>query len=354
MRKSNKFSRKMMFQLASVAISSLLITFIFMISILALIVMLNDWEVEVPEKRPIHLFLTPYLTIMLVTIVSLAIGVAMSLYLGKKFIKPISDLKVATEKVAKGDFNVIVEDIPESETGELIENFNVMVKELQKNEILKNDFISNVSHEFKTPLSTIQGYATLLQDESLNEEDKQKYTQIIIESTTKLTALVNNILKISKIDNRKITIETNVYQLDEQIRESILSLENMWANKNIDFDINLESIEIVSDENLLSNVWNNLLSNAIKFSDNNGKISIILTKDYNNAIVSIKDYGCGIKEEDIPYIFDKFYQTEKSHNIEGNGLGLALVKKIVTLLNGSVTVNSNINEGSEFIVTLPL
>lgn len=354
MRKSNKFSRKMMFQLASVAISSLLITFIFMISILALIVMLNDWEVEVPEKRPIHLFLTPYLTIMLVTIVSLAIGVAMSLYLGKKFIKPISDLKVATEKVAKGDFNVIVEDIPESETGELIENFNVMVKELQKNEILKNDFISNVSHEFKTPLSTIQGYATLLQDESLNEEDKQKYTQIIIESTTKLTALVNNILKISKIDNRKITIETNVYQLDEQIRESILSLENMWANKNIDFDINLESIEIVSDENLLSNVWNNLLSNAIKFSDNNGKISISLTKDDNNAIVSIKDYGCGIKEEDIPYIFDKFYQTEKSHNIEGNGLGLALVKKIVTLLNGSVTVNSNINEGSEFIVTLPL
>ena len=354
MRKSNKFSRKMMFQLASVAISSLLITFIFMISILALIVMLNDWEVEVPEQRPIHLFLTPYLTIMLVTIVSLAIGVAMSLYLGKKFIKPISDLKVATEKVAKGDFNVIVEDIPESETGELIENFNVMVKELQKNEILKNDFISNVSHEFKTPLSTIQGYATLLQDESLNEEDKQKYTQIIIESTTKLTALVNNILKISKIDNRKITIETNVYQLDEQIRESILSLENMWANKNIDFDINLESIEIVSDENLLSNVWNNLLSNAIKFSDNNGKISINLTKDDNNAIVSIKDYGCGIKEEDIPYIFDKFYQTEKSHNIEGNGLGLALVKKIVTLLNGSVTVNSNINEGSEFIVTLPL
>ncbi|MBQ8206998.1 MAG: HAMP domain-containing histidine kinase [Bacilli bacterium] len=354
MRKSNKFSRKMMFQLASVAISSLLITFIFMISILALIVMLNDWEVEVPEQRPIHLFLTPYLTIMLVTIVSLAIGVAMSLYLGKKFIKPISDLKVATEKVAKGDFNVIVEDIPESETGELIENFNVMVKELQKNEILKNDFISNVSHEFKTPLSTIQGYATLLQDESLNEEDKQKYTQIIIESTTKLTALVNNILKISKIDNRKITIETNVYQLDEQIRESILSLENMWSNKNIDFDINLESIEIVSDENLLSNVWNNLLSNAIKFSDNNGKISINLTKDDNNAIVSIKDYGCGIKEEDIPYIFDKFYQTEKSHNIEGNGLGLALVKKIVTLLNGSVTVNSNINEGSEFIVTLPL
>lgn len=354
MRKSNKFSRKMMFQLASVAISSLLITFIFMISILALIVMLNDWEVEVPEQRPIHLFLTPYLTIMLVIIVSLAIGVAMSLYLGKKFIKPISDLKVATEKVAKGDFNVIVEDIPESETGELIENFNVMVKELQKKEILKNDFISNVSHEFKTPLSTIQGYATLLQDESLNEEDKQKYTQIIIESTTKLTALVNNILKISKIDNRKITIETNVYQLDEQIRESILSLENMWANKNIDFDINLESIEIVSDENLLSNVWNNLLSNAIKFSDDNGKISINLTKDDNNAIVSIKDYGCGIKEEDIPYIFDKFYQTEKSHNIEGNGLGLALVKKIVTLLNGSVTVKSNINEGSEFIVTLPL
>ena len=354
MRKSSKFSGKMMFQMVSVAISSLLITLIFMLSILSLIVILNDWEIEVPEHRPIHLFLTPYLTITLVILVSLAIGIAMSLYLGKKFIKPISDLKVATEKVAKGDFNVIVEDIPESETGELIENFNVMVKELQKNEILKNDFISNVSHEFKTPLSTIQGYATLLQDESLNEEDKQKYTQIIIESTTKLTALVNNILKISKIDNRKITIETNVYQLDEQIRESILSLENMWANKNIDFDINLESIEIVSDENLLSNVWNNLLSNAIKFSDNNGKISINLTKDDNNAIVSIKDYGCGIKEEDIPYIFDKFYQTEKSHNIEGNGLGLALVKKIVTLLNGSVTVNSIINEGSEFIVTLPL
>ena len=126
-------------------------------------------------------------------------------------------------------------------------------------------------------------------------------------------------------------------------------LENQFYHSKI-----CGQIKIVSDENLLSNVWNNLLSNAIKFSDDNGKISINLTKDDNNAIVSIKDYGCGIKEEDIPYIFDKFYQTEKSHNIEGNGLGLALVKKIVTLLNGSVTVNSIINEGSEFIVTLPL
>ena len=212
MRKSSKLSKKVMFQLVSVAISSLFITFIFMLSILSLIIMLNDWEIEVPQHRPIQIFLTPYLTIMLVILLSLTIGIVISLFLGKKFITPISDLKSATEKVAKGDFDVIVEDVPESEVGELIENFNTMVKELQKNEILKNDFISNVSHEFKTPLSTIQGYATLLQDSSLNEDDKQKYTQIIIESTAKLTDLVNNILKISKIDNSKITIEKNVYQ----------------------------------------------------------------------------------------------------------------------------------------------
>ena len=354
MRKSSKLSKKMMFQLVSVAISSLLITFIFMLSILSIIIMLNDWEIEVPQHRPIQIFLTPYLTIMLVILLSLTIGIVISLFLGKKFITPISDLKSATEKVAKGDFDVIVEDVPESEVGELIENFNTMVKELQKNEILKNDFISNVSHEFKTPLSTIQGYATLLQDSSLNEDDKQKYTQIIIESTAKLTDLVNNILKISKIDNSKITIEKNVYQLDEQIRESILSLENMWAKKNIEFDINLDPVEIISDENLLGNVWNNILSNAIKFSNQNGKIVIDLKVVNNNIEVSIKDYGCGIKKEDLPYIFDKFYQTDKSHNIEGNGLGLALAKKIVTLLNGSIIVNSVIDEGSEFIVTLPL
>lgn len=256
-----------------------------------------------------------------------------------------------TDRVAKGDFDVQISEVYDDEMGELTQNFNTMVKELRKNEVLKTDFVSNVSHEIKTPLATIQGYVTLLQDESLSKEEKDRYTNIIIESTDRLSTLVNNVLNISKIDNHKISIDKSDFNLAEQIREAILSLESEWVTKNIDFDIDLEEITINNDKNLLYNVWINLIGNAIKFSKDNGKVIISLTKQDNKAVVKIKDFGCGISKEDLPYIFDKFYQADKSHSVKGNGLGLTLVKKILTLVSGSVYANSD-ETGTEFVVTL--
>ena len=350
--KNYSINKTMLFQMVVIIFATLFFTFAFMIIFVALFYYLGDWQIEAPNgyRRPF----SPMTTIFVILGVSIIIGTILSIYFGNKFLKPIKELKALTGEVAKGKFDVEVTDIPENEVGELIENFNIMVKELKKNEMLKEDFISNVSHEFKTPLSTIQGYSTLLQDENLTDDDKNKYISIIFQATEKLTTLVNGILKISKIDNRKITIEKINYSLDEQIRESILSLEYMWNKKNIDLNIELENIMITADKNLLSNVWNNLISNAIKYSKIDGKIDIFLSLENNFAKCTIKDYGCGIKEEDIPYIFDKFYQADKSHNSDGNGLGLALVKKIIELSEGKIIVNSKINEGSEFIVYLPI
>lgn len=299
-------------------------------------------------------YFSPYFSLLMLICFSSILGIIASIYLSRKFLKPIENLKEMTNKVANGDFEAKISDVPFNEVGELIENFNTMVCELKKNETLKSDFISNVSHEFKTPLSSIQGYATLLQDESLSKSEKERYLKCIIQSTSSLSELVNNILKITKIDNQKISIEKQNYELDEQIRESILSFENEWNNKEIEFDLELEKIHINADKVLMVNVWNNLISNAIKYSHPKGVIHIRLYQEDKKIIIIIKDEGIGIPQESLPYIFDKFYQVEKSHNGEGNGLGLALVKKIVNLSNGTIKVNSKINQGSEFIITLPL
>ena len=219
--------------------------------------------------------------------------------------------------------------------------------------MLKNDFVSNVSHEFKTPLSIIEGYVTLLQDPSLSEENREKYTQIIIDATKKLSTLVNNVLKISRIDNRKISINKEMFSLDEQIREAILFYQDEWVNKEIEFDIDLEEINITADKNLLVNVWNNLINNAIKFSNKKSTIFVRLIKEKDNVILTIKDQGCGIEKEDLPYIFDKFFQSDKSHKTHGNGLGLTLVREIVELSKGTIEVDSEVNVGTTFKVVLP-
>ena len=352
MKRKNRFNKSMAFQYTMIAFIALMIAFIFLAGVILIFVLVQDWEIKVPDQQFPNR--TPFRTLIFTLLISFGIGTFCTIYLSRIFIRPLNELKAMTGEVARGNFEVSIkkENIPNNEVGEFMENFNTMVKELKKNEMLKTDFISNVSHEFKTPLSIIQGYATLLQDENISEEDRIKYSQTIFEATEKLTVLVNDILKISKIDNRKITIEKSTYQLDEQIRECILSFEEIWSNKQLELNIDLEEVQIIADKNLLSNVWNNLINNAIKFSNNNGKIDISLKKNGENVIFKIKDFGCGIDKNDIPYIFDKFYQADKSHASKGNGLGLPLAKKIVELSKGSILVNSEVSEGSEFIVTI--
>ena len=325
----------------------IILSYVFFIGLAIALIHFDDYKIDNTEA-----FFPPFISFTSIIFFCLITALFLSKYLSKSFLKPIDEVQNGLNEVKNGNFNVNINNVYQDDAKELIDNFNLMVEELQKSETLKSDFISNVSHEFKTPLSSIQGYATLLQDESLSKEDRSMYIKNIIDSSQKLNELVSNILKISKIDNQKIVIEPTLFSLDEQIRESILSLEKEWTRKNIELIIDLEEINIKSDKVLLNNVWNNLIGNAIKYSNKYGKIEIKGYYENDLIKISIKDYGIGINEDHLPYIFNKFYQVDSSRTSEGNGLGLPLVKGILDLIDGKIEVYSKENEGSEFIVTL--
>ena len=347
MNDERKFKEKFIVRLTISIFIVVILSYVLFILLVLGIIYFEEYKID--DTRA---FFPPFFSLSTITLFCLVLGLFFSNFISRRFLKPISELQKGMNEVKNGNFNVNIENEYQDEAKYLIDNFNLMVEELKKSETLKSDFISNVSHEFKTPLASIQGYATLLQDDSLSKEDKEKYTKYIIDSSQKLNELVSNILKISKIDNQKIVIEPTIFSLDEQIRESILTFEKEWIKKDIELIIDLEELEIRTDKSLLSNVWNNLIGNAIKYSNENSKIEIKGYKLNNRIKIHIKDYGIGIKSEDLPYIFNKFYQVDSSRTSEGNGLGLALVKGILDLVDGTIEVNSVVNEGSEFIVTL--
>lgn len=269
-------------------------------------------------------------------------------------LKPITVLKDAMEKVAKGEFDIKLET--ESKIDEIrkaYDSFNIMVKELQSTEILQTDFISNVSHEFKTPINAIEGYTTLLQGEDMTDEQNE-YIDKILQNTKRLTELIGGILLLSKIENQVIAPKKELFSLDEQIRKVIVSLEMEWGKKEIEFDVNLDEIKFMGNQSLLYHVWLNLIDNAIKFSYPKGLIRIYLKKLDDNIEFTIIDNGEGITEEDKKHMFDKFFQADSSHSKEGNGLGLTLVKRILNTNNGKIKCESNKNGGCTFIVNLPL
>ena len=342
-----KIKSKMLVKLVTISFFSCLLTILIIAALIVLGFIFGVWELK-PQTpiRPVN----TWLIIGFGSLGSVIIGIILSTFIFNRYLKPIGELKKMTSKVAKGDFTVQVENIPDNEFKEFFEEFNIMVQELRKNEVLKNDFVSNVSHEYKTPLSVIEGYSTLLQDPSVSEEEKQKYVLIIKDATKKMSTLVNNVLKISKLDARKISTNVEEYRLDEQIRECILFYEEEWTRKNIEFDINMDETIVKSDKNLLVNVWDNLIGNAIKYTNNDSKISISLVEEEKFIKTTISDQGIGISNEDLPYIFDKFYQSDKSRKSEGNGLGLTLVKKIIDLVDGKIEVESELEKGTTFKV----
>lgn len=272
----------------------------------------------------------------------------------KRVVKPLLTLTWATQEVAKGNFDIQLEHKSEDEIGQLTHNFNKMTKELNNIELLRKDFITNVSHEFKTPIASIQGFAKLLQNGNLSEDEEQEYTGIIVEETTRLSNLSSNILKLSKLENQEIMEKKTTFSLDEQIRKSILLLEHAWSNKQLEFDIELEKVDYVGDEELLEQVWLNLLGNAIKFSSVKSMICIRLRQTASAIHVIITDEGMGMSEKTMSRIFEKFYQGDNTHSHEGNGLGLPLVKRILDLFDGTINVESKLEEGSTFTVQLPL
>lgn len=269
-------------------------------------------------------------------------------------VKPILELNEATKKVGKGNFNVEIINNSKDEIGELTDNFNKMVRELKSIEVFRNDFISNVSHEFKTPLASIKGFTKLLENPDIDQLEKKEYISIILEETERLSKLSSNILKISKLENQEIHPKKEKFFLDEEIRKSILLLEGKWSEKNIEFDIELEKIPYIGDSDLLRHIWINLIENGIKFSEANGKIKIDGYIDDDKVKILIRDYGIGISEDNQKRIFEKFYQGEKSRSKEGNGLGLALVQRIIELYSGQIEIESKLGEGTLFSVKLPL
>lgn len=273
---------------------------------------------------------------------------------GRLAVKPILKLTSATKEVAKGNFDIQVKNNSHDEVGQLTKNFNKMIRELKSIEYLRKDFITSVSHEFKTPLASIQGFAKLLQKGNLSDDEKEDYTNIIVEESARLSKLSSNILKLSKLENQESIDKKTTFSLDEQIRKSILLLEHEWSLKNIEFDIELDEVKYEGDEELLQQVWINLLNNAIKFSSIDSTIAVKLYKTSSTIKVKIRDTGIGMSGETVIRIFEKFYQGDKAHSYDGNGLGLSLVKRILDLCNGNIYVESKLNEGSTFIVELPI
>lgn len=289
-----------------------------------------------------------------VLLISFLSGAAIAVGLSKIFVSPMMKLGDAMRKVAGGDFSVRLDCTSKiRDVREVYGSFNTMVKELGNTETLQTDFVSNVSHEFKTPINAIEGYASLLQDSQLTDEQKNAYIDKIIFNTRRLSDLVGNILLLSKVNNQTISLKASTFRLDEQVRQSILALESKWEKKEIEFDIDLDEIEYTGYENLLSHVWLNLIDNAVKFSPQNGQIRIRLKQLDGSVTFSIWDNGLPIPEADIDRIFNKFYQGDNSHASEGNGLGLALVRKIVAAAHGTINVTSSEDAGTEFVVALP-
>lgn len=295
-------------------------------------------------------FTTPWFQVLF----SLLIAFGLTVLIGWFLVRPIRRLQEAMDAVAEGDFSASVPNRTNIREIESINHsFDVMVKELKATEILQSDFVSNVSHEFKTPLNAIEGYAMLLQDESLTVEERSAYIEKIRVNTQRMSTLVGNILLLSRLDTQAIEGQKRRYRLDEQVRQSIVFLEPRWSEKEIEFDVSMDELYYFGNESLTLHVLNNLVENAIKFSPRGGVIGITLKEMDGRLVLVIEDGGEGIDDAAKKHIYDKFYQSDTSHKEEGNGLGLALVKKILDLADGSISAENRTEGGARFTVTLP-
>ncbi|MDE7192960.1 MAG: HAMP domain-containing histidine kinase [Oscillospiraceae bacterium] len=288
---------------------------------------------------------------------SIIIGFLLSFIIGGIILKPLSELIEATKRVSEGDYTARVEmgwseRHTIKELSALIRRFNEMAKELRNTELFRKDFISSFSHEFKTPLASIRGFARQLYEGNLTPEQQREFSKIILDETEYLSALSANTLLLTSLENRDIVSEKKRFSLDEQLRDCMIRLEPQWSEKNIEIDMEqMDDISIYWNDQLLAHVWNNLFDNAVKFTDEGGCIRVSCTRENGGVIVTVSDSGCGISPEALPHIFDKFYQEDSSHATKGNGLGLPLAKRIVELYGGTISAEST-KQGTTFTVGL--
>ncbi len=297
--------------------------------------------------------------ITMLNVILLSIGMAIIDYVRRKLTveRPVKKITEATEKMMGGDFSVRVKPIAkfvaDDNFNDIIECINKMASELSGVETLRSDFIANVSHEMKTPLAVMQNYGTLLQSPDLSDEKRIEYAKAITDSSRRLADMMTNILKLNRLENQQIYPRPTTFNLGEQLCESLLSYESVWERKGIEIETDIaEGVLVSADAELLSLVWSNLFSNAFKFTDDGGKVSLTLTADEKYATVKITDTGCGMTAEVGAHIFEKFYQGDASRATQGNGLGLALVKRVVDIMQGEIGVESVLGVGTTFTVNI--
>lgn len=340
----NKLRSKLWIYLASIIFLLILTTFIVFTFIIYLIARFNLLSGQ-ERFFPIFIFISAF---------SIIISSGVSAIVGKRILKPIAELRKSMNQVTQGDFSIQMNQVYTiDEVSDLYTDFNIMVKELGSTETLRNDFVSSVSHEFKTPITIIQGYVQLLQDSELTPEERAEFYQRILEGTQQLATLSDNILKLTKLETQNSDIEKADFRLDEQIREVILFLQPKWERRNLSLDIELPNAVYNGSEEFLYQVWLNILDNAIKYNKENGHISVKLEEKSSVFLVEIVDSGVGMTDAEAEKSFDKFYQADRSRKTEGNGLGLSLSQKIIELHKGHIRVNSKLDIGTVFVIELP-
>lgn len=334
----------------SVILPVIIFFILFFMQTIVSVIMFLIFSIATGRPLNLHFMLPPF---PLVLIVSLFSGLILTAIINRIILKPMATLASAINELGKGNFKVQIHLGTIRELSVLSGNFNRMADELANTEILRTDFINNFSHEFKTPLASLKGFARLLKNPELTEEERNEYLDIIIAETGRLSTLSRNILNLSRVEKMCIITEKEPFNLAEQIRRSILLLEAKWSKKDLNLDIHLDEIIFNGNPDLLSQVWLNLLDNSIKFSPDGADLRISLSRQENLIVFCLQDYGCGIQEEAVSHIFDKFYQADTSHTTEGNGIGLAIVKRIITLCKGDITVESQVGKGTIISVFLP-
>ena len=279
---------------------------------------------------------------------------SVTFFFSKHLLKKVRRLTNAINSVASGNFNVTLDEKHAAPLSEVVKDFNKMVRELQSVETLRSDFTNNFSHEFKTPIASINGFAQLLLDTEVSEEERQNYLHIIADESARLTHLAEQTMMLSRLDNQQSIPDRELFSLDEQLRQTAILLSPSWNEKHIDLSVDIPALSYYGNPSLLSHLWINLLNNAIKFTPENGNISISACSTEKELSVSIQDNGCGIAEEQLPCIFHRYYQGNRSHSSKGLGLGLSIAHRIVELCDGFIEVNSILEQGSCFTVVLPL
>lgn len=297
----------------------------------------------------------PSLFIIIITLAlaSLSIGTFFSFYFSRIALQPFRQMIEAMDKVANGDFNVQLDFSSPAELKQFSNSFNLMTKELQNTEILRSDFINSFSHEFKTPIISIKGFTALLKKGNLTKEEQDEYLDIIIEETTRLTELSTNVLNLTKLENTEILTGTVPCNLAEQIRHCLVLLESRWEKKKLQMELALKDLKIIGSPDLLQQIWLNLIDNAIKFSSENDTLHIMMIETEQFVSVIIKDEGVGMHADQIQQVFRKFYQTDAGKKQGGNGLGLSVVKRIVELHKGIISIESKPDQGTSITVSLP-